>query len=75
MGGIPRTSGSRPRLSWVLAPELPSTVFSHGAGPTIGSSHAVAMSWVSQARTTSSAPAAAAMFASSAIPASASWPT
>ncbi|MFF2507746.1 hypothetical protein ACFVTY_30920 [Streptomyces sp. NPDC058067] len=46
----------------------------HGAGPTIGSSQAVATSWVSRARTTSSAPAAAAMFASSAIPVSASWP-
>jgi hypothetical protein len=40
----------------------------------MGSSQAVATSWVSQARTTSSASAAAAMFVSSAIPASASWP-
>ncbi|WP_237548259.1 MULTISPECIES: hypothetical protein [unclassified Streptomyces] len=53
---------------------MATTMFRHGAGPTIGSSQAVATSWVSQARTTSSAPAAAAMFASSAIPASASWP-
>ncbi|XDO64400.1 hypothetical protein HEP84_57435 [Streptomyces sp. RLB1-33] len=49
-------------------------MFRHGTGPVIGNWQAVATSWVSQASTTSSAPAAAAMFASSAMPVSASLP-